>query len=394
MNAYIKFNARLPDTICFPHVTADMWLFGFVATPYVARILRIGFLYRITSIRLKMRSMDASDKGKLMEKLKWWASHKFLTQKQFILYISMGMAGTVLLMNILFFAADPRIWTSRGSICNDLRDGPETYEIVLAALYLAYALVIIICTWKMIEDFYIKTELKIVLFSWVGAFLISQIYDATDGKHTWAVSLLCVSLAVHCCAVASFWMPLFLSLTYEKGLATSAENFKSVPQNLDEVLEDEEVLEEFWNFLKSNLAVENLQFIVKVNEFRDTRTYELQQEIMDDFIKTGSCSEVNINSTLRKEILQAHEKSSGKSVDSTLFDDAERHIHLLIDHDTFPRFQATRYWEKMKDRRSSNSSASGFSQANSNQSQRGRSFSTSFSDPFQGSGITHSSTTG
>lgn len=141
------------------------------------------------------------------------------------------------------------------------------------------------------------------------------------------------------------------------GLASRADSLiltlNSGGKDIMEVIVDNPVLQEsFRTFCMKTWSVENLLFYLAVRNFKLSPTIDEASTIYNDFIKTGSCTEINIEGSTRLHIANALKSgsnggggngSNGSSgrVGSDIFDVAEHHIKYLMINDTVIKWQAT-----------------------------------------------------
>jgi regulator of G-protein signaling len=136
----------------------------------------------------------------------------------------------------------------------------------------------------------------------------------------------------------------------------------------------------FHEFLKSEYSQENLDFWVKVEEYRnkalgieiaiETGIAEfgddaavvvsarqqlegvnaMAREIFQNYVANNAPDQININSANRQGITQRIQElgtSSTEHKDSDLFDAAQVEIFRLLSSDSFMRFKKSPYWFRM-----------------------------------------------
>jgi hypothetical protein len=113
----------------------------------------------------------------------------------------------------------------------------------------------------------------------------------------------------------------------------------------------------FNEHLMNEWAVENLKFWSQVETFRGQyssfkRTRDINMvavQTFNTFIKPGALMDVNIPATMREELTKVFEEHAIRDPDftkfalpATVFDGAQREIYILMEKDSFQRFQNTR----------------------------------------------------
>uniref|UniRef100_A0A3Q0RR11 Regulator of G protein signaling 1 n=1 Tax=Amphilophus citrinellus TaxID=61819 RepID=A0A3Q0RR11_AMPCI len=93
----------------------------------------------------------------------------------------------------------------------------------------------------------------------------------------------------------------------------------------------------FRSFLKSEFSEENIEFWLACENFRLTTSPEelrwRAEEIYKEFIQPTACKEINVDHHVREKIKKALEKPS-----LSCFDEAQKHVYLLMERDSCPRF--------------------------------------------------------
>lgn len=101
-------------------------------------------------------------------------------------------------------------------------------------------------------------------------------------------------------------------------------------------------LQYFTKFMEKDLAVENLDFYLECLELEKIQDRSAYFEkcflIFKRFIRNNSPNEINIDSTMRKAIVDKIEKSSFETLDINVFDHAVEHVYQLMFKDRFPKF--------------------------------------------------------
>lgn len=111
----------------------------------------------------------------------------------------------------------------------------------------------------------------------------------------------------------------------------------SLQPTLEQLLRDKESLSSFRRFLRSEFSEENLDFWLACEDFRTINSeQELRSkahDIYQEFLETTSKREVNVDQSIREQILRSLDKPS-----ATCFAEAQRHIFVLMKKDSLPRF--------------------------------------------------------
>ncbi|XP_061593284.1 regulator of G-protein signaling 21 [Cololabis saira] len=107
--------------------------------------------------------------------------------------------------------------------------------------------------------------------------------------------------------------------------------------SLEKLLKDKKCLAAFHSFLKSEFSEENVEFWLACEDFRLTSSQdELRwraEEIYLEFIRPAACREINVDHHVREKIKKSLEKPS-----RCCFDEAQKHVYLLMQRDSCPRF--------------------------------------------------------
>jgi hypothetical protein len=111
-----------------------------------------------------------------------------------------------------------------------------------------------------------------------------------------------------------------------------------------DMLQDQQGLQYFQRFLEKDIATENLDFYLAVTKLQETASREAAfneaQTIGKNFIELNSPKEVNIDSQMRKALLDALGTSTVETFNANIFDDVFEHVYLLMKKDSYPRFVA------------------------------------------------------
>ncbi|KAK2908212.1 hypothetical protein Q8A73_009285 [Channa argus] len=98
-----------------------------------------------------------------------------------------------------------------------------------------------------------------------------------------------------------------------------------------------EYLEAFRTFLQSEYSEENIDFWLACEDFKSTNSpADLRRKaeaIYQEFIQPTACREINVDHHIREKIRKSLEKPS-----LSCFDEAQKHVYLLMESDSCPRF--------------------------------------------------------
>jgi len=107
---------------------------------------------------------------------------------------------------------------------------------------------------------------------------------------------------------------------------------------LRDVLRYFDAAEALRRFLEKELSVENLRFVRAVQKWKEVSEKNLRaaaEEIIDEYIKAGSHSQVNISNKLRNCVLEEFQNTE---ITQDFFDEAFKEVYLLLERDSFKRF--------------------------------------------------------
>ncbi|XP_023284534.1 regulator of G-protein signaling 21-like isoform X1 [Seriola lalandi dorsalis] len=106
---------------------------------------------------------------------------------------------------------------------------------------------------------------------------------------------------------------------------------------LENVLQDKKYLAAFHTFLQSEFSEENIEFWLACEDFKSTTSSDTlrwkAEEIYGEFIQPTACREVNVDHHIREKIKKSLEEPS-----LSCFDEAQKHVYLLMERDSCPRF--------------------------------------------------------
>ncbi|XP_039985100.1 regulator of G-protein signaling 21 [Xiphias gladius] len=106
---------------------------------------------------------------------------------------------------------------------------------------------------------------------------------------------------------------------------------------LEKVLRDKKYLAAFRTFLQSEFSEENIEFWLACEDFRSSASPDSlrwkAEEIYMEFIQPTACREINVDHHIREKIEKSLEDPS-----LSCFDEAQKHVYLLMERDSCPRF--------------------------------------------------------
>ncbi|CAL8255864.1 unnamed protein product [Merluccius merluccius] len=107
------------------------------------------------------------------------------------------------------------------------------------------------------------------------------------------------------------------------------------------LMNSEDGREVFAGFLRSEFSEENMEFLNACQEFKQVSAAKMTAKaklIFDQYVEADSPKQVNLDATTREETRQNLEASLSASI----FDEAERLIHVLLEKDSYRRFLRSR----------------------------------------------------
>jgi hypothetical protein len=116
--------------------------------------------------------------------------------------------------------------------------------------------------------------------------------------------------------------------------------------NIEALLDCKHAFRFFVQYLRETCNGENANFLIDAQEFRDIRYDKKRQEkakyIYDMYIKEDSPYELNINATIREEVLS----NLGGHCRKLMFDNVEHKIVIGLNEHVFPLFLKSKLFEK------------------------------------------------
>ncbi|XP_076582491.1 regulator of G-protein signaling 21 isoform X2 [Chaetodon auriga] len=116
---------------------------------------------------------------------------------------------------------------------------------------------------------------------------------------------------------------------------------------LEKLLRDKKYLAAFRDFLRSEFSEENIEFWLTCEDFKSTASPDdlrwKAEEIYQEFIQPTARREINVDHHIRERIKKSLEKPS-----RSCFDEAQKHVYLLMERDSCPRFLLSDAYLTMK----------------------------------------------
>ncbi|XP_060934596.1 regulator of G-protein signaling 21 [Limanda limanda] len=120
-------------------------------------------------------------------------------------------------------------------------------------------------------------------------------------------------------------------------LKFSCQTENKLSLTLEKLLRDKKYLAAFQTFLESEFSEENIKFWLACEDFRSTASQDdlrwKAEEIYTEFIQPMACREINVDHYIRENIKRSLENPS-----MSCFDEAQKHVYLLMERDSCPRF--------------------------------------------------------
>ena len=120
-------------------------------------------------------------------------------------------------------------------------------------------------------------------------------------------------------------------------------------KNIKQVMENETDIKKFKSFCIKEYSSENILFIEKVDDYKKMKEHfnsqnpedikkiiEKYTEIVNEFIKEDSESQLNINKETRDFFI---EKLNSKKISRNIFDSLYKDIYITLDNDLFDRYK-------------------------------------------------------
>ncbi|XP_041791236.1 regulator of G-protein signaling 21 [Chelmon rostratus] len=106
---------------------------------------------------------------------------------------------------------------------------------------------------------------------------------------------------------------------------------------LEKLLRNKRYLAAFRDFLRSEFSEENIDFWLTCEDFKSTASPDdlrwKAEEIYQEFIQPTARREINVDHRIREKIKKSLEEPS-----LSCFDEAQKHVYLLMERDSCPRF--------------------------------------------------------
>ncbi|XP_077391380.1 regulator of G-protein signaling 21-like [Festucalex cinctus] len=135
-------------------------------------------------------------------------------------------------------------------------------------------------------------------------------------------------------------------IKHAKGSRRPPNDHKPLPC-LEDVLHNKVYLAAFHSYLQSEFSDENIEFWLACENFRASDSQDnlgwKARGIYQEFIQPAAWKEINVDQYIREEIKKSLEKPS-----LTCFDEAQKHVYLLMERDSCPRFLQSDAYLRLK----------------------------------------------
>eukprot|EP00924_Labyrinthula_sp_SR-Ha-C_P010085 snap_masked-scaffold_40-processed-gene-1.17-mRNA-1 protein AED:1.00 eAED:1.00 QI:0/0/0/0/1/1/2/0/439 len=139
--------------------------------------------------------------------------------------------------------------------------------------------------------------------------------------------------------------PYFIYKTFDGSVRSMQSNTEGI--NLTEVLQHKTAREMFQAFLVSNYSSENLAFVSHIERMKNMSIEELEEAaklVYKTFIKVGAVAEVNISYSAR---MTAENRFKLSKYSKDMYQEAFEEVMTLLEHESFPKFQASDYYKEI-----------------------------------------------
>jgi hypothetical protein len=202
-----------------------------------------------------------------------------------------------------------------------------------------------------VDSYYLNHELRIILAILIIHAIIYLIIPFT-GVAVFFITLQSLFTFV-IQAVIIYW-PFVLCVLHVRG-DSNDEGFVAIEDTIDFVLENSEARALFKSHLAKSLCSEGVLFYESYLDFIHAPAdmkQDIAQEMIDNFVRNGATNEVNLNGTIKKEIVTRFEDSLWASCPEDLFNRAIANLKLnLSENGTFKAFKATNEYKQWKTQR-------------------------------------------
>ncbi|XP_037105488.1 regulator of G-protein signaling 21-like [Syngnathus acus] len=124
--------------------------------------------------------------------------------------------------------------------------------------------------------------------------------------------------------------------------------------SLEDLLQNKVYLAAFHSYLQSEFSDENIEFWLTCENFRANASQDnllwKARGIYQEFIQPTACKEINVDQHIREKIKETLDRPS-----PTCFDEAQKHVYLLMERDSCPRFLQSEVYLRLKQKTRSRS---------------------------------------
>jgi len=213
----------------------------------------------------------------------------------------------------------------RHNIC-PITDSLTSYELIAIFLFIVYGIVLLILAFlirKVNDVFFIAKEIQIVAI--IEILIPLSVFILNSAYSNKKISVYLEYMGAIIIFTISIILPIYKS--YFKPVIIM--NASQLP-SLGAILKDAIGLKYLQYFLKREFAIEKLLFLQDVENFKNEKI--TANKIVEKYIKVDSPLEININSNVRKNILQNYENNKA------VFDKVEKIIFRDLSEDSYLRF--------------------------------------------------------
>ncbi|XP_034979842.2 regulator of G-protein signaling 1 isoform X2 [Zootoca vivipara] len=132
-----------------------------------------------------------------------------------------------------------------------------------------------------------------------------------------------------------------------------AEEVTKWSESLEKLLATQCGQDAFREFLKSEFSDENIEFWLACEDYKKTQADCLHgkaEKIYKEFVQNDATKQVNIDFYTRKDIAKKAQDPTPSS-----FDEAQKHVYILMERDSYPRFLKSTFYRNLLDKVDCNS---------------------------------------
>lgn len=330
---------------CFMTLAEDLFLIPLWTYPYFVRcaVLWMHFTAQ-TSLSHFIKNPDANSRSNrvilsILGKFEW-----MLTNMGQLVTFLVLFTTTLIVLLTFYFGTDLNT-----IVCYS--NAVFTFQIFQGILFVIFLLLFVILLWRVQDAYLIKVEMILAFCCGLPVFLLWIVGTVLNWNNFWLALTLNLGQLF---SLFSMWMPIYATYRYEKysqlqddnledkaGIQrpnvvvelegrSSARSSRSLDNELDFVINHQVLGELFEQFAIQTWAVENLLFVKAVNQYKQLEEGDRQQsaiKIIDDFILQRSRAEINIDKTLREELIEMDQR---KEYSKDMFAKVEKEMCSLL----------------------------------------------------------------